>query len=329
MNTAGNNNLRPLFLFALSRSGSTLLQRMLATHPQVSTSAEPWVLLPFWDVLDHSGRTFSLYGHELATRAVMEFAENLPEGRATMVERIRQLVLGLYADAAGENAHFFLDKTPAYSLICREIVEMFPEARFVWLVRHPLSVVASMTETFADGKWYIYRRLHELYLGLAELAACYEANQQIMIKLRYEDLLCNPDREMRRLFSYLGLSADEADWRRFPRVELHGRMKDPTGVNAYKTLSSEPLTKWRDSFRNPFRKAWARRYLAWIGRERLALMGYSLDEIQTDLDSIPVRMRGLAGDVARHLYGLWRVRTQADVAAMMRRLPKERWGVLH
>jgi hypothetical protein len=329
MSAGDDKKVRPLFLFALSRSGSTLLQRMLATHPGISTSAEPWLLLPLMDVIEHSGRTFSVYGHELATRAVMEFVDRLSNGRAELTRLIGEVALRLYANAADDKACFFLDKTPAYSLICRNIVDMFPDARFVWLVRHPLSVVASMIETFADGKWYVYRRFHELYLGLAELAACYEANRKAMAKVRYEDLLRDPDREMRTLYSFLGLSAEQADWDRFAEVKLDGRMKDPTGTKAYRALSGEPLTKWKETFGSPFRKAWARRYLDWIGRERLAMMGYDLDDILADLDGIPTRIHSMPGDIARHWYGLWRVRTQADVASMMRRLPKDRWGVLH
>ena len=37
---------RPLFILSLPRSGSTLLQRVLANHPDVATTPEPWVLLP-------------------------------------------------------------------------------------------------------------------------------------------------------------------------------------------------------------------------------------------------------------------------------------------
>src|SRR5665213_3086127 len=39
--------VRPIFIFSISRSGSTLLQRVLAAHPEVATVSEPWLLLPF------------------------------------------------------------------------------------------------------------------------------------------------------------------------------------------------------------------------------------------------------------------------------------------
>jgi len=39
--------ITPIFIFSLPRSGSTLMERILATHPAVGTASEPWILLPF------------------------------------------------------------------------------------------------------------------------------------------------------------------------------------------------------------------------------------------------------------------------------------------
>ena len=37
----------PIFLFSLPRSGSTLLQRVLMSHKDIASVAEPWLMLPF------------------------------------------------------------------------------------------------------------------------------------------------------------------------------------------------------------------------------------------------------------------------------------------
>ena len=39
--------IRPLFLLSLPRSGSTLVQRVLARSPQIATASETWLLMPF------------------------------------------------------------------------------------------------------------------------------------------------------------------------------------------------------------------------------------------------------------------------------------------
>ena len=39
--------IKPIFIFSITRSGSTLLQRVIAAHEGVATVSEPWVLLPY------------------------------------------------------------------------------------------------------------------------------------------------------------------------------------------------------------------------------------------------------------------------------------------
>ncbi len=314
-----------LFLLGLPRSGSTLLQRLIATHPAVATSAEPWILLPLLDVVEERGRTLSVYGHHLAVQAVRECAK---DAGASLDALVRRWALDFYTAIAPAGAHYFLDKTPPYSILARRLVPLFPEAKFVWIVRQPLAVVASLVSTFADGKWYLYHYFFTLYEGIAQLVNAFEAHPKRILHVRYEDLLADPEAELRRVFAFLGLDPNEADWRAFAKVKLPGTMQDPTGTKRYQTLSREPLEKWKQAFTNPFRKAWARAYLRWIGPERLRVMGYDLAEILHELDAIPTRWRGTAGDALRHLYGLWQRHTQAEAAALMRALPWERQGIL-
>jgi hypothetical protein len=69
----------PIFLLSLPRSGSTLVQRVLAAHDGVATAAEPWILLPQIYALRTEG-AYAEYGHALATRAIGDFARNLDGG---------------------------------------------------------------------------------------------------------------------------------------------------------------------------------------------------------------------------------------------------------
>jgi hypothetical protein len=63
-------------------------------------------------------------------------------------------------------------------------------------------------------------------------------------------------------------------------------------VRTYASLSREPVDKWRQTICNPVRRAWCARYLSWLGADRLAVMGYELDELQAQL--------GTAGGGRRH-----------------------------
>ena len=67
-------------------------------------------------------------------------------------------------------------------------------------------------------------------------------------------------------------------------------MGDPYGTKLYTTLDERALDKWKLRINNPIRKAWSRRYLQWIGEERLAVMGYDLDDLIRQVDEVPERL---------------------------------------
>ena len=103
------------------------------------------------------------------------------------------------------------------------------------------------------------------------------------------------------LMNYLELEFDPESLSSFADVKLPGRMGDPTGVARYSALSTEPLEKWRTAFANPLRKEWARRYLAFIGAERLRTMGYDIAQLRRELDSSPTSADSLLSDLGRTL----------------------------
>lgn len=303
MTQPASDLIRPLFLLSVQRSGSTLLQRMLATHPDIATVSEPWVLLPFMYTMRREG-VYADYQHRATVAALEDFADELPAGMATYREELRRFALRLYRDAAGEGPGWFLDKSPRYAFIIDELIETFPHARFVVLWRNPLSVVSSVIETWGEGKWNVETHKNDLYDGLIRLVDGYERHESRLHALRYEDLVTDPDSALKAIFEYMGVPVWDPASDEFGDVELQGRMGDPTGVGAYATVSTEPLTKWRATLANPFRQAWSRRYLRIIGRDRLAVMGYDIDDLISELADAPTSMRGFAADIYRAGRGL-------------------------
>ncbi len=294
-------SLKPLFLLSLPRSGSTLVQRVLATHQEIATAPEPWVALPQLYATRGSG-VYAEYGYGPSTRAIREFAETLPGGTEAYQAEVRAFLLRVYA-LAGGSATYFLDKTPRYHLVASELLELFPDARAIVLWRNPLAVVSSIVETWAGGRWTFGRWSIDLHEGLARLVTAAERNAGRAHVVRFEDLVQRPDSSWPALFSYLELPYDASVLSGFSGTRLDARMGDPSGSRDYTELSTEPLSKWKRTFGNAYRKAWARGYLDWIGKERLGAMGYDLDELNQELASIPNRPKGLLSDTWRGAYG--------------------------
>ena len=317
----------PLFLLSLPRSGSTLAQRILAAHEAIATASEPWILLPYLYTLRGRG-AYAEYSHRVLVRAVEDFCKVLPHGRDDYVAEIRELALRLYCKASPDGTRYFLDKTPRYHLVSDEIIAAFPDGRYLLLWRNPLAVVASLIETWAGGKWNLYRFKVDLFDGIENLIQTYERHEEKLHAVRYEALITQPEETWGNVFRYLGLPFDSSVLALFGNVELTGRWGDHTGTERYAAVSSEPLERWKRVLNNPVRKAWCRRYLRWIGRERLAVMGYDLDVLIAELDALPTSYRRIASDVGRGYWGILRDLSEPHILGQkLSKLPE--WNRIH
>lgn len=293
--------VQPVFIFSVSRSGSTLVQRIVAAHDGVATAPEPWILLPHAYTLRREGVDAEYFQHLLAT-AVEDFSARLPRGEADYLEGIREFALRLYALAGEQGATHFVDKSPPYCLVAEEIMRIFPEGKFVFLWRNPLSVIASMIETW--GPWRPTFMTADLFVGMPRLVAARQAHPARSHAIRFEDAVSGDRRTWAALMDYLGIEFDETALSGFAAVEVEGRMGDPTGRRAYSSLSSDPEGKWRATLANPVRREWCQRYLRFLGEERLAEMGYDLGRLTTELNELPASRDGLAGDLLQAARGI-------------------------
>lgn len=290
---------RPIFIFSITRSGSTLLQRVLATYPEVATVPEPWLLLPQMYALRQRG-VAAEYTHYLAADAIHGFASRLPEGLPGYLAEVRELALRLYGRAIPESsgARYFLDKTPPYFFIADEVMGLFPEAKFIFLWRNPLGVVASLIDW--DGeRWDPARYGENLFGGIARLVNSFSAARDRAHAVRFEDLVSGAAEPWEAVARHLELPFRPRSLDEFKDVQLEGRMGDPYGPKLYSSLERRVSDKWKLRINNPLRKAWSRRYLRWIGAQRLAVMGYDLEDLLRQLDEVPSVTDHLAGDAAR------------------------------
>lgn len=312
----------PLFLVSLPRSGSTLLQRMLGAHSQVATAAEPWILLPLLYALRSEG-VYTEYNHRVAQEAVTDFVHGLDGGRGAYMAACAEMVLSLYAKSSADGSRYFLDKTPRYHLILEEIIELFPRGKFIVLWRNPLAVVASIIETWSEGKWRPYRYKIDLFTGLEHLIDAVRTYPDRFSVVHYEALASDPQHVMERLLGELDLPFEPAVVSSFGETQVHGRVGDRTGASAYHAVSTAPLDKWRGSLASPVRSGWARRYLRWIGGERLEAMGYDLASLLDELERAPTDHRRVPSDLYLSARGLaWSIFEPTIMGNKLQRLPR-------
>jgi hypothetical protein len=117
-------------------------------------------------------------------------------------------------------------------------------------------VVASLIETWAGGKWNLYRFKVDLFDGIENLFRTYEIHEDRIHSVRYEAFITRPEETWTDVFRYLDLPFDSSVLSRFGDVDLAGRWGDHSGTRRYAGVSSEPLEGWKRVLNNPVRKAW-------------------------------------------------------------------------
>lgn len=300
---------RPVFLLSLPRSGSTLVQRVLAAHPGVATAPEPWILLPLLYTRRSDGAAAE-YDHGTLVETLGDLAGMLPGGEAELRGELAETARRIYRAASGPDARLFIDKTPRYHLIVHELIDLFPDAAYVFLWRNPLAIVASMVETWYDGHWYPNRHAVDLEGGLPRLVGARRRLGDRAVSVRYEDLVAGGLGVWRELTAAIGVEFDPAVLERLDEHRIDGHAGDPT-QHRYARLNTDGVDAWTETFRSPVRRRWARRWLDRVGPETLASTGYISDVILDEMTQPPTRWSLAARDV----WDTWRERGRALVRA--------------
>lgn len=306
-----------VFIFSLPRSGSTLLQRILANHPQIASSSESWLLLPQLYAL-REGVGFAEYSQTAASRAINDFCDCMPGGRNEYLACIKNALIESFSKVAGNEKIIYLEKTPRNVLILEEIVSMFPKSKYIFLWRNPAAIVASMIESFAGGKWNLYRQEIDLYQGLENMLNADNLEIMNRVDIKYEDLVMEPDVHLEKLIDFIGLD-NKCNIEGFVNTQFSGRMGDPTGVKLYSKISKDSVDKWTATFCNVLRKRWLVNYIEYIGNKNITRMGYDEKEILNKVSSNNTYYNKIFGDSLRMFYGLLDREFQLSMIRRLRR----------
>jgi sulfotransferase family protein len=280
-----------VFVVGCPRSGTTWVQRLLASHPGVRTGQES-------DVFDiYVGPQLQAWRRELEVTSSGRGGVGLGcyFRDAEFMRILKGYTLELLQPMIGqlEPDEIFVEKTPSHVLYVPEIAALLPRARFVHVLRDARDTVASLLSASRTwGRTWAPRSARQATgMWVQHVRAARDARELLgprqFYELRYEALHADTPRELRRLADWIGLDWSDADLHvavaaNQPEVARRGGGTDIPLGGAFGDVSG-PVVKeptgfvrkaqagsWRDDL------SFAQRLWIWkVGRTTMAQTGYT------------------------------------------------------
>ena len=204
----GSSSQVPLFIVGMPRSGTTLTEQILASHPKVFGAGElgqiPELIarMEQWERKLGSPLRYPLCVNELDRTSAQLYAEQL-------LESLRAL--------APDGSTYITDKLPHNFENIGLVRLLFPRCKIIHVRRDPLDVATSnfFTDYAAKqggmGFAYDLRWIGEQLQDERRLRDHWQSVFPVdILDVNYEDLIAHPAREARRLLDYLDLEWDES-----------------------------------------------------------------------------------------------------------------------
>ena len=199
----------PFFIVGSARSGTTLLRLIVNAHPEVSVPPESRFITELWsgeDEVEVEDFLHRLAGHDrfrLWDLPITAVRAELGDERRAAYRKLAQAPHRAYARAHGKKR--WGDKTPRYIEHIPFLLQLFPDARFVHLIRDGRNVALSYADVPFGPKTVARAAALWAKRVSAGIASGRPLREGRYIELRYEDLVEDPESETKTLCRFLDL----------------------------------------------------------------------------------------------------------------------------
>ena len=238
----------PIFIVGLHRSGSSLIEQMLASHPDIEGLGELPILQHIWErIARDAARSRRNPFDAIASWEPSAFAAI----GAEYVERA--------AAFRATERPFFIDKLPANWLRTGLIRLALPNARIIDARRHPMACgFSNFKQHYAVGVGYSYSlgaigRFYRDYLRLMNHVD--RMAPDAVLHVVNERLIDDPERELRRMLDFVGVPYDPAC------LDFHSNrraVQTPSAQQVRRPINRDGVDAWRA-------------YEPWLGELKQAL----------------------------------------------------------
>lgn len=197
-NKKGNKkDVRPVFIVGMPRSGTSLVEQILASHPEVS----PYGELP--DILNIVNQLIE------QSNSSMPYPVSLSKISGEQLNQLSNAYLKTISSSGDKKIRLATDKTPMNYYHLGLIEALFPRARVINCVRNPADICLSCYfQDFYSHQPFSYNLKHlaEVYKNYEKLMQHWKRTLSIPVyDMDYEKLVNDPDNEIHSLIDFVGL----------------------------------------------------------------------------------------------------------------------------
>ncbi len=231
----GDNSSAPIFIIGLPRSGSTLLEQILASHSQVDGTME------LANVIGLANR--------LGGRATIDDKKQYPNILTKVTnEHCQKFGKDFIQDTQvhRQKGVYFIDKMPNNFRHIALIHLMLPNAKIIDARREPMACCFSgFKQLFAEGQEFTY--------GLEQIGTYYQAYIDLMnhwdavlpgriLTVQHEDVVADLDGQVRRILEYCGLPFEQAciDFHKTERA-----VRTPSSEQVRQPIYKTSMQQWQ------------------------------------------------------------------------------------
>ena len=232
----GLGSATPVFLIGFPRSGTTLLEQILDSHPQVQA-------------MEEKPAVAHLVQHALA---LLDSTGCTLEGlQDAQIEHLQQLYFSeVSRHVSVRPGQVLIDKMPLNLLQAPVIARVFPQARFILALRHPCDVSLScLMQNFAVNasmaNFYTLDDTAQLYAQVMQTWRHYTDQLPLNVHtLRYEDLVADLPLQSKQVLDFLGLPWDDAVLQHTAHARSRGTINTPSHHQVVQPLYQRARYRW-------------------------------------------------------------------------------------
>ena len=239
--------VRAIFILGMPRSGTTLVEQILASHPYVFGAGE---LSTLSEVVKNLGRL----------KKIGKYPQCIPGLDQDDFKRLGSAYLNKLAAYRSKDESYITDKIPQNFLYIGLIKKILPRAKVIHCKRDPMDTCFSIFKTFFSTKNshpYAYEmtelgRYYNLYADL--MKHWHKLLPDFVYDIEYENLVMDQEEQTRKLLAYCGLPWDDACLA-FHKTKR--RVATASSVQVRQPMYTDSVERWKQHAKQlePLRRA--------------------------------------------------------------------------